>query len=152
MTTEHIAVLASKCSNKADIEMPVFDVASDSKTPMKGGDEPNSATTPAAPPSKLKTHAFNAMNVTPSPANALKEAAVQKQRSKKLQASYDEWQKISDKKGGGKILVKKDEVKKLVFDTLYEMFAPTTITNLYEVSFCAVYKRRKNRRKRSNLS
>ena len=69
------------------------------------------------------------------PKGASKQAAKKNAAPKldpKLQAMREKWQAEADKMGGpgSRVIVDKNEAKKVVFDTLHDMFSPVNITQL----------------------
>ncbi len=58
----------------------------------------------------------------------------QKKKPSAIPKCYQKWQEESDKKGGGKIIVKKADAKPIIFDMLKDAFRPMNITQIYNVS------------------
>ena len=129
MTKQHIDILAAKCSNRLDIEMPNFsDVAS----------SPSGISHTVSPGPRAQV---DADTITPSPGVALKEAAASKNAtakplvSKKQLEMHKQWQAVAESLGGkdARLVVSKPEAKKLIFEALRDAFAPMNITDLHKV-------------------
>jgi hypothetical protein len=70
-------------------------------------------------------------NVTPSPV-----PPKQSKPSAAALAMHRKWQEAAEKIGGpdARIVVKKPDAKKLIFDMLHESFQPMNITDIFKVS------------------
>lgn len=148
LTEEHRALLAEKCSEREDPPMP--DLPSMPLLATIGGN-PAASITPL--PSHEQSVADNQSNIvvgsfhskgkkssiTPSPMppkGSLKQSDKKPAATKidpKLKEMHDKWQAEAEKLGappGTKIIVDKNAGKKLVFDSLHDLFSPVNITQL----------------------
>ena len=119
MSDEHKAALISKCSSKKQIAMPNF-AASPSKTDV--------------------TEIVASHTVTPLATGAAQTKTVASQTgarkpNKQSMAIHRKWQEAAATRGGpgARIIVSKPEAKKLIFDYLFDSFAPKNISQIYEV-------------------
>jgi len=144
MTEEHRALLAEKCSEAEDPQMP--DLPTMPLLATAGGNTaanitplPSHEQAVAENQSKLVVGASKGKKsgVTPSPMppkgsskQAAKKAAAPK-IDPKLKALYDKWQAEAEKMGGASIIVDTNAAKKVVFDKLHDLFSPVNITQLF---------------------
>eukprot|EP00536_Pseudo-nitzschia_multiseries_P009824 jgi/Psemu1/325786/estExt_fgenesh1_pg.C_2860001 len=106
---EHLETIAAKCSKKRNPAMPIF--SSHCVTPLPKSPHPPKGTTSDSQKGagKNKPSKFSA--------SAL--------------ARHEKWQADAKKLGVNRIIVKKEEAKKVVFDTLYDAFHPMNINDIY---------------------
>ena len=112
LSSDHLLAIATKCSKKRKPSMPVF--ASKCVTP-------NPSLTP-----KGRT-------TIPEVAKGGKKPLTMKV-SRAAVARHEKWQADAKKLGVNRIIVKKNEAKKVIFDALYDSFRPMSIENIYMVS------------------
>jgi hypothetical protein len=138
MTKEHLFTLASKCSSKSDVHMPVFPTTA---SPSAADVDIASHTVTPGRNAQIDAATETLASVTPSPGQALKDANVAKAGKLKPPASqkqlemHRQWQATAESMGGpnARIIVSKPEAKKLIFDVLHDAFAPMNITELHSV-------------------
>lgn len=122
----HIQLLVDKCSKKKRPAMPAFEDDDDSFSPMRDtaqGDKTNTIT-PLQQASK-------GSKVTPTPAKQdTKKSAKQ---NATMMKKHQEWQEAANKAGGGRIVVKKEQAKPLIYQMLYDKMKPMNITQIYTV-------------------
>ena len=111
---EHLKAIATKCSKKKKPVMPTF--VSHCVTPL-----PNSPRPP------------NAVTATSQVVGGQKKTSVPKV-SRAALARHEMWQADAKKLGVNRIIVKKNEAQKVVFDTLHDAFCPMNFNNIYTVS------------------
>ncbi len=113
LPSDHLLAIATKCSKKRKPSMPVF--ASKCVTPN-----------PSLSPKGRTTIPEVAKGGTKPPTVKISRAAV---------ARHEKWQADAKKLGVNRIIVKKNEAKKVIFDALYDSFRPMNIENIYMVSY-----------------
>ena len=111
---EHLRAIATKCSKKRKPTMPV--ITSNCVTPLPNPSLPHKGTAAISQVVSGKTKA---------PILKVSHAAV---------ARHEKWQADAKKLGVNRIIVKKNEAKKVVFDALYDAFRPMNLNDIYLVS------------------
>lgn len=123
----HIQLLVDKCSKKKRPAMPTFeDDDDDSFSPMRDtaqGDKTNTIT-PLQQASK-------GSKVTPTPAK--QDTKKNAKQNATMMKKHQEWQEAANKAGGGRIVVKKEQAKPLIFQMLYDKMKPMNITQIFTV-------------------
>lgn len=133
MSEDHAQTLISKCSKKKDIAMPVLPKHLPLISPTKVMDSASHTLFTPDPNQMGKKP-----KVTPSPAvaSASTKTKAKSKPSKQFLELHRKWQAAAEKAGGpsARIVVDKNDAKKLIFDLLYDKFRPMNITQVNTVS------------------
>ena len=111
LSKEHLLAIATKCSKKRKPMMPVF--TAKCVTPNPSLSPKGTAAIPEVVRGDTKPSVLK-----------VSRAAV---------ARHEKWQADAKKLGVNRIIVKKNEAKKVVFDALFDAFRPMSIDNIYLV-------------------
>ncbi|GKY96953.1 hypothetical protein MPSEU_000654300 [Mayamaea pseudoterrestris] len=137
MTKEHLQTLVDKCSSTLDIGMPIFPSLMSPCAATNAIDVSNTVT--PGPRAQVGFDAtatdLDSSTITPSPGLAdAKKAAAKAPVSKKQLDMHRQWQATAESLGGpnARIIVNKNDAKKLIFDVLHDAFAPMNITDLHK--------------------
>ena len=116
---EHFQTIVTKCSKKRNPAMPRF--SSHCVTPLP------------KPPYPSTGIASTSQEVTGGKKSTKFSAAAL--------ARHEKWQADAKKLGVNRIIVKKEEAKIVIFDTLYDAFCPMSINDMYTVSTVRIQSR-----------
>ena len=115
---EHLRAIATKCSKKRKPTMPV--ITTNCVTPLPNSSLPPQGTAAISQVVRGKTKAHIVK---------VSDAAF---------ARVEKWQADAKKLGVNRIIVKKNEAKKVIFDALYDAFRPMNLNDIYLVSATTV--------------
>ena len=163
MTLEHRRVVVEKCTGQYSPAMPNIPINDKGDFEMlESNDNDGIITAPSNTSSSSNSSQENESKkptALPSPGDASKKTKGKKKKVKSMvtpspvppsgangksrsrlpslsnHPAYAKWQKECQKLGGGKLVVSKPEIKKMIFELCNDSFAPKNITQIYTVSF-----------------
>ena len=163
MTLEHRRVVAEKCTGQYSPAMPNIPINDKGDFEMlESNHNDGIITAPSNTSSSSNSSQENESKkniALPSPGDASKKTKGKKKKVKSMvtpspvppsgangksrsrlpslsnHPAYAKWQKECQKLGGGKLVVSKPEIKKMIFELCNDSFAPKNITQIYTVSF-----------------
>jgi hypothetical protein len=156
MTAEHMDILVLKCSKFTSVEMPEFpqphspskdtDINVPTSVTPTYSDRNVPTTGPTDGPTTVTPHS-NSRNFSgidgrsrdndekSKPTDKPKDVKAPVKLSKEMMETHRKWQEAAEAIGGpgSRIIVRKPEAKKLIYEILYDAFQPMNITQIYQV-------------------
>ena len=137
MEPKHLQVLTSKCSKQKNPTMPSFPSLPTSPSQKQSKTHANFVTPPpnslvGKVPQASDAVAGKAAKITPNTSSSANPKP--NKPSAGALAMHKKWQEEAEARGGkdARIVVKKPEAKKIIFDFLFDEFCPMNITQVYE--------------------
>lgn len=131
LSDEHQQVLKEKCSNQAGIKMPDFDPQTPcDKTPQPSNTFFSLDNESDTMQGRDGDDNFNLISPVP-----LVPEKAKKQPSKEALALHKKWQEEAEALGGPgvRIVVCKTTAKEKIFETMFDVFRPMNITEIFKV-------------------
>ena len=121
MSEDHKAALLSKCSSKKKVAMPNF--------------QDSAQQTPCSHTLSVPLGTTGMDHQTAKPTLTANNDKTNKKPSKSALLLHQKWQETAESMGGpgARIVVSKPAAKQIIFDFMFDSFAPMNITQIFKV-------------------